>query len=60
MSDRQHHDDGLTRALRAVAGAGIALATVEYNYTPPIHFAVREGHRDVARGTRRIRQPFSA
>ncbi len=24
-----------------------ALATVEYNYTPPIHFAVREGHRDV-------------
>jgi ankyrin repeat protein len=21
------------------------LATVEYNYTPPIHFAVREGHR---------------
>jgi ankyrin repeat protein len=25
-----------------------ALATVEYNYTPPIHFAVREGHRDIA------------
>ena len=24
-----------------------ALATVEYNYTPPIHFAVREGHRDI-------------
>lgn len=24
------------------------LATVEYNYTPPVHFAVREGHRDVA------------
>lgn len=24
------------------------LATIEYNYTPPIHFAVREGHRDVA------------
>ncbi|HJR63646.1 MAG TPA: ankyrin repeat domain-containing protein [Gemmatimonadaceae bacterium] len=24
------------------------LATVEYNYTPPIHFAVREGHRDIA------------
>jgi ankyrin repeat protein len=23
------------------------LATVEYNYTPPIHFAVREGHRDL-------------
>jgi len=25
-----------------------SLATVEYNYTPPIHFAVREGHLDVA------------
>jgi len=25
-----------------------SLATVEYNYTPPIHFAVREGHRDIA------------
>ena len=24
-----------------------ALATVEYNYTPPIHFAVREGHADI-------------
>jgi ankyrin repeat protein len=24
-----------------------ALARVEYNYTPPIHFAVREGHRDI-------------
>jgi ankyrin repeat protein len=24
-----------------------ALATVEYNYTPPIHFAVREGHTAV-------------
>ncbi|MGH7679107.1 MAG: ankyrin repeat domain-containing protein [Gemmatimonadaceae bacterium] len=24
-----------------------ALALVEYNYTPPIHFAVREGHRDL-------------
>jgi ankyrin repeat protein len=25
------------------------LATWEYNYTPPIHFAVREGHIDVVR-----------
>jgi len=25
-----------------------ALATVEYNYTPPIHFAVREGYRQIA------------
>ena len=24
-----------------------SLATVEYNYTPPIHFAVREGHLDL-------------
>ena len=24
-----------------------SLATVEYNYTPPIHFAVREGHGDI-------------
>ena len=24
------------------------LATVEYNYTPPLHFAVREGHRAIA------------
>lgn len=24
-------------------------ATIEYNYTPPIHFAVREGHVDIAR-----------
>ena len=25
-----------------------SFATVEYNYTPPIHFAVREGHRNIA------------
>jgi ankyrin repeat protein len=31
---------------RLVARAPL-LATVEYNYTPPIHFAVREGHRDI-------------
>ena len=24
-----------------------ALALVEYNYTPPLHFAVREGHLDI-------------
>jgi ankyrin repeat protein len=24
-----------------------SLATVEYNYTPPIHFAAREGHRSI-------------
>ena len=34
---------GVTRAVERFP----ALATVEYNYTPPIHFAVREGHRDI-------------
>jgi ankyrin repeat protein len=33
------------RTLIARAGG---LATVEYNYTPPIHFAVREGHLRIA------------
>ena len=37
----------LATVKRLVAHAP-ALATVEYNYTPPIHFAVREGHREVA------------
>jgi ankyrin repeat protein len=37
---------GLGAVQRLVARVP-ALATVEYNYTPPIHFAVREGHRDV-------------
>jgi ankyrin repeat protein len=32
------------RLVAAVPG----LAIVEYNYTPPIHFAVREGHRAIA------------
>ena len=39
-------DGDLTTAKRLVARAP-ALATVEYNYTPPIHFAVREGHADI-------------
>ena len=33
----------LPEVKRLAAGAP-GLATVEYNYTPPIHFAVREGH----------------
>lgn len=39
--------DGDLPAMRQLVGRFPALATVEYNYTPPIHFAVREGHRDV-------------
>jgi hypothetical protein len=35
-------------AVRQLIARAPALATVEYNYTPPIHFAVREGHRDIA------------
>jgi ankyrin repeat protein len=36
-------DGDLARVQKLVAAAP-ALAIVEYNYTPPIHFAVREGH----------------
>jgi ankyrin repeat protein len=39
-------DGDLTTVTRLVARAP-ALATVEYNYTPPIHFAVREGHANI-------------
>ena len=38
---------GDLRDVRRLVEHRSALATVEYNYTPPIHFAVREGHRDV-------------
>jgi ankyrin repeat protein len=34
---------GVTRLIARAPG----LAVVEYNYTPPIHFAVREGHRRI-------------
>ena len=33
--------------VRALVADAPGLATVEYNYTPPIHFAVREGHAEV-------------
>jgi len=33
--------------VRALVESEPGLATVEYNYTPPIHFAVREGHAEV-------------
>ena len=39
--------DGDIAVVRELVRRRSALATVEYNYTPPIHFAVREGHRDV-------------
>ena len=36
--------DGEIESVRQLVARVPALATVEYNYTPPIHFAVREGH----------------
>ena len=36
--------DGDLAAVQRLVTRTPALATVEYNYTPPIHFAVREGH----------------
>ncbi|WP_157898757.1 ankyrin repeat domain-containing protein [Luteitalea pratensis] len=33
--------------VRALVADVPGLATVEYNYTPPIHFAVREGHAGI-------------
>ena len=39
--------DGDFATLRRLVARAPALATVEYNYTPPIHFAVREGHREI-------------
>jgi ankyrin repeat protein len=39
--------EGDRRTIRRLVSRARALATVEYNYTPPIHFAVREGHREI-------------
>jgi ankyrin repeat protein len=39
--------DGDFESVKRAVARFAALATVEYNYTPPIHFAVREGHRDM-------------
>ncbi|MGH7620727.1 MAG: ankyrin repeat domain-containing protein, partial [Gemmatimonadaceae bacterium] len=36
--------EGDLRAVKRLIERAPAIATVEYNYTPPIHFAVREGH----------------
>ena len=40
--------EGDTATVKRLVRRTPSLATVEYNYTPPIHFAVREGHADVA------------
>jgi ankyrin repeat protein len=40
--------DGELGEARALLARAPALAVVEYNYTPPIHFAVREGHLAIA------------
>ena len=40
--------EGDMAAVKRLVAHRPTLATVEYNYTPPIHFAVREGHRDIA------------
>src|SRR5687768_1147969 len=39
--------DGDVEGVRRLVARIPTLATVEYNYTPPIHFAVREGHRQI-------------
>ncbi len=40
------YDGDLTR-MKELAGASPALLKCEYNYTPPMHFAVREGHTNM-------------
>jgi ankyrin repeat protein len=40
--------DGDIEAVKRLVARNPPLVTVEYNYTPPIHFAVREGHREIA------------
>ncbi len=39
--------DGDVGTVKQLVSRTPLLATVEYNYTPPIHFAVREGHREI-------------
>jgi len=41
--------DGDIERARMLVAQQPGLATVEYNYTPPIHFAVREGHTELVR-----------
>lgn len=35
--------------IKQLLSKSLGLVTCEYNYTPPLHFAVREGHADVTR-----------
>jgi ankyrin repeat protein len=41
--------NGDASRVRQIVGEYPDLALFEYNYTPPIHFAVREGHADLVR-----------
>lgn len=41
--------DGDLERVKALASQFPGLARYEYNYTPPIHFAVREGHIELVR-----------
>src|SRR5450755_2736229 len=41
--------DGDLDSVKALLSRRPELVRCEYNYTPPIHFAVREGHTDLAR-----------
>ena len=41
--------EGDLERVRTLAARRPALVHCEYNYTPPVHFAVREGHADVVR-----------
>jgi ankyrin repeat protein len=41
--------DGDLDRMRALVSRCPGLVRCEYNYTPPLHFAVREGHLDVVR-----------
>lgn len=41
--------DGDMNRVTELVGQCPALATCQYNYTPPIHFAVREGHCELVR-----------
>jgi ankyrin repeat protein len=41
--------DGDLERVKALASRRPALLRCEYNYTPPIHFAVREGHTELVR-----------
>jgi hypothetical protein len=42
------HDGDIDR-VRSLLTKSPALATCQYNYTPPLYFAVREGHADLVR-----------